>query len=214
MRRIPPACCARAAGGHPTAPAKHRYQLAPSDSDRHVLLSERGLPNKREDTTRRADCLHIREETPAPSASATRSVSGRPPQQPVAGRCPLCPLSDRDCVALQCVAKGHLRTHAAQQICGYSITSSASCRKCKGTSRPSVLAVERLIRPLYQQIAWLCPLQNFPDVAQRELLINFDSSHLKYVVGYYGTTQTLKRQFTHRLSCRSLVNRCAHFAID
>ena len=100
----------------------------------------------------------------------------------------------------------------------YSITSSASCRKgyleAKRLGGREVDNQIELLRPLYQQIAWLCPLQNFPDVAQRELLINFDSSHLKYVVGYYGTTQTLKRQFTHRLSCRSLVNRCAHFAID
>src|SRR3974377_2069888 len=37
------------------------------------------------------------------------------------------------------------RTHAVQQLPRYSITSSARCRKNKGTSRPSALAFLRLI---------------------------------------------------------------------
>src|SRR6516165_11912029 len=52
------------------------------------------------------------------------------------------------------------------------------------------------------------------DPLRRELMINSDSSHLKHVVGRYGTTQTFKRQFTYGLSRRPLVNRCAHFTID
>src|SRR5436190_21375613 len=44
--------------------------------------------------------------------------------------------------------------------------------------------------------------------------LNSDSSHFQDVVGRYGTTQTLKRQFTYGLSSGSLVNRCSHFAID
>jgi hypothetical protein len=43
----------------------------------------------------------------------------------------------------------HTRTHALPQIVFYSITSSAICCKCRGTSMPSAFAVLRLMTSSY-----------------------------------------------------------------
>src|SRR5215472_12679678 len=59
--------------------------------------------------------------------------------------CLLYPLKRTCAVQKLMSAKGQKRTHALQQFCGYSITSSAATRKLCGTSRPSALAVLRLI---------------------------------------------------------------------
>jgi hypothetical protein len=62
----------------------------------------------------------------------SRSMSAMPPIAPAKATC-------------RPVAKGHDRTHAPQQFCRYSITSSAMESTPAGMVRPSALAVLRLI---------------------------------------------------------------------
>jgi hypothetical protein len=53
----------------------------------------------------------------------------RPLHQTAAGRCPLCPLSDRDCLAPQYVAKGQFRTHASQQEAAFTWHGGSRARQ-------------------------------------------------------------------------------------
>jgi hypothetical protein len=60
--------------------------------------------------------------------------------------------------------KCHEATYAVQQIAAYSITSSAMASSVGGISRPSTLAVVRLMsRLLDRQVARLRPAQNLVD---------------------------------------------------
>ena len=63
----------------------------------------------------------------------------------VSGRCPLYPQKRTLELSRAMSALCQNRTHAPQQIVGYSITSSASASKFGGTVRPSAFAVLRLI---------------------------------------------------------------------
>jgi hypothetical protein len=60
-------------------------------------------------------------------------------------RCPLYPRKRTFITAIGMSALGHKRTHAAQQIASYSITSSAIASTPDGLVRPNALAVLRLM---------------------------------------------------------------------
>jgi len=69
--------------------------------------------------------------------------------------CPLCSDSDRVGASQRSAALCQLRRNASQQTEPYSITSSARASSIGGTSRPSALAVLRLMTNSYLVTCWM-----------------------------------------------------------
>src|SRR6516164_10113990 len=169
IRRLPPACCARATNGH----AAPEPTITLMKSRRRIAF-----PEAEDHAKRIAD--YIRDLRPAKWGSGPLCMRSR-----VQAECPLWGLADisRHSDDVRFIRESGLgtqscevclcqKTHALQQFFRYSITSLARVSHVGGSARPSALAVVRFIMKSNLVGCWI---GISPGLAPRRILSTYSA---------------------------------------